>query len=83
MRVSMVNVIDATTPKIDVMNAYFIEPSSVVIEPETSLTSAPMPPSATERPISVPRKPSDTDTPGSASARRTRPGLSITVSSLM
>ena len=36
-----------------------------------------------ERPINVPKKPSETRMPGIASAKTERPGSSITVSSLI
>ena len=47
-----------------------MESSSVDMELTTACVFAPLiPESATERPISVPRKPRETDTPGMASAR--------------
>ena len=83
-RVISVNSTEPITPKMEVMNAYFMPGISTMMDCWAALASVMSKPDRPcARPISVPKKPSDTSRLGTASAKAERPGPWMTVSSLM
>ena len=83
-RISSEKATDRTTPTIDVENAYLMPFISTrmasIVAPELSRLKSDRP---IMMPISVPRKPSDTSMPGTASPNAGKPGSYMAVSSLM